>query len=330
MRAHGPIVMSGRIFTAVALMVMVASVCDETAAQSYPSRPVRMVAPYTPGSPNDVMARLLAQQLQSRLSQPFVVENKPGGATTIGSKAVAMAAPDGYTLLYSSSSLIIEPTLRRRSDYDPQKDFAPIAFVARSALMLTVGTHVPASSPGELIVHAKANPRMLSLGFAQGTASQLIGELFNRKYGLEIISVPYKGGALAIPDLLGGRIHVYWPTPATVLPLIREGKLRALAISSPERHSDLPDVPTMDELNFGELAFETWSGLWGPAGLPGEIAERLNAATAESLRSSEMTESMRKLGFQTRVESVTAFKAFITNEIVRWERVVKGSGFALE
>ena len=180
--------------------------------QGFPSKPVRIIVPYTPGSPNDVVARLLAQQLQVKLGQPVVVENKSGGGTTIGSKAAAAAPADGYTLLFASSALVIEPILTKQIEYDPQKDFTPAAFVARTSLLLTVNAQVPANSVEEFVAYAKANPGKLSLGFAQGTVSQLVAEYFNHLYGLDITSVPYRGGALVIPDMLGGRIHVYWPT----------------------------------------------------------------------------------------------------------------------
>jgi tripartite-type tricarboxylate transporter receptor subunit TctC len=189
--------------------------------QGFPSKPIRIIVPYTPGSPNDVMARLLAQHLQGRLGPAIVVDNKPGGGTTIGSKAAAAAAPDGHTLLFASSALIIEPILSMQTEYDPQKDFTPIAFVMRTSCILTINAQLPAHSVKEFVAYARAHPGKLSLGFAQGTVSQLIAEYFNRLHRLDITSVPYRGGALVVPDLLGGRIHIYWPTPATVLPQAR-------------------------------------------------------------------------------------------------------------
>ena len=294
--------------------------------QGFPGKPVRIIVPYTPGSPNDVMARLLAQQLQGKLGQPVVIDNKPGGGTTIGSKIATVAPADGYTLLFASSALVIEPILTKQMEYDPQKDFTPIAFIARTACMLTVNAQVPANSVGEFVVYAKANPGKLSLGFAQGTVSQFLAEYFNRLHGLDITSVPYRGGALVIPDMLGGRIHVYWPTPATVLPLIREGRIKALAISSQERNPDLPDVPTMRELGLDELALEFWAGMWAPAATPADVVDKLNAATNAALQSPEMMASMKKLGFELRIGSARDFAAFVAAEIPRWTAVVKASG----
>jgi tripartite-type tricarboxylate transporter receptor subunit TctC len=314
------------IFVAAIALLALAGRPEPATAQAYPNRTVRIIAPYTPGSVNDVMARLLAQQLQAKLGQPVVIENKPGGGTAIGTKAAASAPPDGYTLLFSSSSLVIDPALNKRTEYDPQKDFTPVAFIARNFCLLTISTSVPANSLQEFVAYAKANPGKLSLGFAQGTVSQLVGEYFNRMHGLDITSVPYKGGALVVPDMLGGRVHVYWPTPATVLPLVREGKIKALAISTSERTSDLPDVPTLKELGMGERSLETWAGVWAPAGTPAEIAGILNTAINEGLQSPEMIASMKKLGFETRIGSSQDFANFIAAEIPRWAAVVKASG----
>jgi len=310
----------------IAAVAALSLVGEAAAADGFPSKPIRIIVPYTPGSPNDVMARLLAQHLQAKLGQAAVIDNKPGGGTTIGSKVAAAAPADGYTLLFASSALVIEPIMTKQIEYDPQKDFAPIAFVARTSLLLTINEQVPANSVEEFVVYAKANPGKLSLGFAQGTVSQLAAEYFNRLHRLDITSVPYRGGALVIPDMLGGRIHIYWPSPATVLPLIRAGRIKALATSSPERVSDLPDVPTMKELGLDQLSLEFWDGVWAPAGIPADIVEKLNAAINAALQSPEMVASMKQLGFESRIGSPQDFAAFVAAEIPRWTAVVKASG----
>jgi tripartite-type tricarboxylate transporter receptor subunit TctC len=229
-------------------------------------------------------------------------------------------------LLFASSALVIEPILTKQIEYDPQKDFTPVAFIARTSLLLTINAQVPANSVKEFVAYAQANPGKLSLGFAQGTVSQLIAEYFNRLHGLDITSVPYRGGALVIPDMLGGRIHVYWPAPATVLPLIREDRIKALATSSPERNADLPDVPTMKELGLDELSLEFWAGMWAPAATSPDIVDKLNAAINEALQSPEMIASMKKLGFEYRIGSPQDFADFVAAEIPRWTAVVKASG----
>lgn len=295
-------------------------------AQSYPARVIKIVLPFTPGSPNDVMARLLTQHLQPRLGQALVVENKPGGGTTIGSKAVATAEPDGYTLLFISSALVIDPALNKKLDYDPRKDFAPIASINTTSWVLAIHPSLPAKNVAEFVAYTKANPSKVSFGFAQGTASQLVGERFKQLTGADILSVPYKGGAAAMPDFLGGRIQMLLPTPATTLPLIREGKLRAIAITSAARSPDLPDVPTMIEAKLPSLTLDFWAGILAPAGTPAEIIDKLNAAINDALRSPEMKESMKRLGFDAKIGSPQDFSTFIAEELPRWAEIVKSTG----
>jgi tripartite-type tricarboxylate transporter receptor subunit TctC len=296
------------------------------AQQNYPDRPIKLIVPFPPGGPIDTMARLMGQELSARVGT-VVVENRPGAGSTMGTKSVAAADPDGYTLLFGSSgSLAVAPALYSSLGIDPLKVFTPVATVALLPHVFVVNLDVPAKTIGEFVTYAKANPGKLSVGFAQGTVSQLLAEYFNHRHGLDITSVPYRGGALVIPDMLGGRIHVYWPTPATVLPLIREGKIKALAISSPQRNPDLPDVPTMKELGLDELTLEFWAGMWAPAGVPADVVEKLNAAVNEALQSSEMIASLKKLGFESRIASSQDFAAFVAAEIPRWTAVVKASG----
>jgi len=299
-------------------------------APAYPGKLVKIIAPYTAGSPNDVMARLLAQSLQTSLGQPIVVENRPGGGTSIGTKAVAAANPDGYTLLFVSSSLVIDPAMNRKLDYDPRKDFAPVATVMTTPWLLVVAPDLPARSVREFVAYAKAHPGELRFGFAQGTASQLVGEQFKILTGTDIVSVPYKGGAAAVPDFLGGRIHVLVPTPATTMALIREGRMRPLAITSATRSADLPEVPTMIESGLPALTLDFWAGMLAPAGTPADIVDRLNTAINDSLRSPEMKTSMTKLGFEAKIGSPADFAALIASELPRWAEIVKSSGMKVE
>ncbi len=299
---------------------------DAGHAQSYPGRLIKIVAPYIPGSPNDMMARLLAQHLQASLAQPIIIDNRPGGGTTIGTKAVATAAPDGYTLLFSSSSFILDSVLNKKADYDPRKDFAPIATVTTSPWLLVVSPDLPVGSAQEFIAYARANPGKVNFGFAQGTASQLVGERFKVLTGTDIVNVPYKGGAAAMPDFFGGRIQMLLPTPSTALAFIREGRMRALAITSAARSADLPDVPTMIEVGLPELTLDFWAGLLAPAGTPADVIDKLNAAVNEGLRSPEMKASMAKLGFEAKIGTPQEFAAFIAEELPRWTEIAKSSG----
>src|SRR5438552_3121262 len=258
-----------------ALIVALVAITAATAASAadYPTRPIRMIAPFTPGSPVDVVARLLAQHLSTELKQSVVVENRPGAGTTIGMKAAALAEPDGYTLLFQSSSLVVAPAMYKNLDYDPLKSFAPVANVAWGSWGKVVPTALQVRSPQELIAYAKAHPGTLNFGFGQGTAPQLVGEWFNKTNGLQIASVPYKGGMQAITDMLGGTIQLNIGTASTLLPLIREGKIRAIAQWGKSRETDLPDVPTMIESGFPGLSLGFWAGLWAPAGTPRPIVD---------------------------------------------------------
>jgi len=299
------------------------------AAQDYPVRPIKMIAPFTPGSPVDVVARLLAQHLSIQLGQNVVVENRPGGGTTIGMKAASLAAPDGYTLLFQSSSLVVAPAMYRNLDYDPIKAFAPVANVAWGSWVTVVPPSLPVRSPKELIAHARAHPGALNFGFGQGTAPQLVGEWFHKSNGLQIASVPYKGGMQAVTDMLGGTIHINIGTLATLLPLIREGKLRAIAVWGQTREPDLPEVPTMIESGFPGVALGFWVGLWAPSGTPTNVIGRLNRAANAALDSAEMRASMRRLGVEPRIGSPEEFAAFIADQAPKWAEIVKASGVAI-
>jgi tripartite-type tricarboxylate transporter receptor subunit TctC len=295
-------------------------------AQTYPTRPIKVITPYTPGSPNDVMARLLAQQLQERLGQPLVIDNRPGGGTAIGTRAAAVADPDGYTLLFSSSSVVIDPLLNGKTDYDPRREFAPVATVATTSWVVAILPTLPATTLAEFIAYVKANPGKISLGVAQRTAAQLLGERFKALTGTDILTVPYKGGAAALPDFLGGRIQMLLPTPSTTLSYFRDGRMRALAITSKARSRDLPDVPTMAEAGLPDLTLDFWAGMLAPAGTPSEIVMRLNAAINRILASPDMQASMAKLGFDAKIGSPQDFSDFIAAEIPRWSEIVKSSG----
>ena len=309
------------------LSLLASSVVARSAlAAEYPTRPIRMIAPFTPGSPVDVVARLLAQHLSIQLKQSVVVENRPGAGTTIGMKAAALAEPDGYTLLFQSSSLVVAPAMYKNLDFDPLKSFTPVANVAWGSWVTVVPPQLAVRSPQELIAHAKAHPGTLNFGFGQGTAPQLVGEWFNKTNGLQIASVPYKGGMQAITDMLGGTIHVNIGTIATLLPLIREGKIRAIAQWGKSREADLPDVPTMIESGFPGLSLGFWVGLWAPAGTPAAIIDELNRAANAALGSAEMKTSMTRLGIAPSIGSVQDFAAFIADETPKWADIVRVAG----
>ena len=219
-------------------------------AQTYPSKLIKFVLPLSAGSPIDVIARIVAPALSSQLKQTVIVENRPGGGTTVGTRAVATAAPDGYTLLFASATHTLGPALIKNPGYDPLKDFAPIATVGSGSWVLVVAPSVPAQSVQELIAYAKANPGKLNWGFGRNAGPHLLGELFLLATGIDVNKVPYKSGADAVPDMLGGRVQMNFGTIENLAPLVQEGKLRALVVTGETRSPNLPDVPTMIEAGF--------------------------------------------------------------------------------
>lgn len=318
---------TGRTFVVIAALLTIFT--GPAAAQSYPSRVIKLILPYTPGSPNDVMARLLTQHLQTRLGQAIVIDNKPGGGTVIGTKAAAGAEPDGYTLLFISSALVIDPAMKGVA-YDPFKDFTPVAAVTTTSWLITVSPALPVKTVAEFVAYTKQHPGTVDFAATQGTAAILVAERFKQLSTADMLIVPYKGGAAALPDFLGGRIQVLNPTPSTSLPLIRDGKMRALMITSPARSAELPEVPTAREVGLPALTLEFWAGILAPAGTPPDIVGKLNAAINETLRSDEMKTSMAKLGFDAKLGSPQDFAKFITEETPRWTEIVKATGVKAE
>jgi tripartite-type tricarboxylate transporter receptor subunit TctC len=300
------------------------------AAQTYPSKPVKLVVPYTPGSPVDVLARVVTQHTATRLNGQFVIDNRPGAGTTIGTKAAAISDPDGYTLLMAATSFIISSSLYPNLDYDPIKSFAPVAMLATSPQVLVISTKVPAKTVQEFVAHAKANPGKLNFGFGLGTLPQILGESFKVVTGTDIVSIPYKGGAQAVTDMLGGTIDMNFGTQATLLPLIQQNRIRALAVTTETRAKDLPDVPTMQESGLPQLTLSFSAGILAPAGMPPAIVDKLNAAINEALKSPDLIAHMAKLGFDPKDWSPQQYAAFLAEEAKRWPPIIKSSGVKAE
>src|SRR5262245_16144563 len=308
------------------LAAFVALAPDAAAAQAYPAKPIKVIVPYTPGSPVDVLARIVTQQVSAQLGQTIVMENRPGAGTTIGTKMAATAEPDGYTLLIGATSFIISSTLYPNLDYDPVTSFAPVAMLAHAPQVLVIAPSVPALTVADFVAHAKANPGKLNFGFGLGTLPQILGETFKSVTGTDIASIPYKGGAQAITDLLGGRIDMNFGTTATLLPLIRQGRIRALAVTTQTRARDLPEVPTMIESGLPQLALTFSAGLLAPAGTPPAIVDKLNAEINAAMATPELAAGMAKLGFEPQIWTVADYAAFLAEEARRWPPLVKASG----
>jgi tripartite-type tricarboxylate transporter receptor subunit TctC len=295
-------------------------------AQPYPSKPVKIIAPFAPGGSADTLGRLIAQKLTEQLKESFVVENKPGAGGVLGSELVSNAPPDGYTLLVSGiASHVIAPQLPQGTPYDPLKDFTHIALLGGPPAVLAVTPSLPAKNLKEFIELAKTKP--LSYGSpGNGTQGQLVAELFKREAGIDLQHVPYKGAANAVSDLMGGHIPAVSTTLSTAASQIKAGKARALALSSSARLPDYPDVPTFAESGFPNIVGTVWFSLSGPAGLPPEIVERLNAEVRRALELSDVRARLRHDGIVPNRLDAKEFTAFVADELRRWGPVVRASG----
>jgi tripartite-type tricarboxylate transporter receptor subunit TctC len=305
------------------------SLSTSAQAQTYPSKPIKIVVPLTPGSPVDVVGRLVGQHLSAALKQPVIIENRPGAGATIGAKSVAISEPDGYTLLHTAANHVIAPAAFKNLTYDPMGDFAPVGATATSPFVVVLTPTLPIKNIPELIAYSKANPGKLNWGYGLGTSPHLIGEMFKHITKADIASIPYKGGAQAVADILGGQIHMNVGTTATVVPLVRSGKLRALAVIGEGRYRDLPDVPTMVESGV-PLAFTFWTGLLAPKGTPAEVMQKLNTTLNEVLQNPELKESMAKLGLDPKPGTPQDFADFLDAEKREWGNAVQITGVKIE
>ena len=294
---------------------------EQAAAQSYPDKPIKLVVPFVPGSPVDVLGRVVSQQLGARLGQSVVVDNRPGGGTSIATKAVAAAPADGYTLLMSGQTLAYLGLFYPDLGFDPMKAFAPVATLAGWSHVLVVTPTVPARTVAELVAHAKANPAKLTLGFGLGTSPQILGEYLN------LVSVPYRGGEQVRVDLLGGRIHINFAPVSNVLAMIRERQIRPLAVTGAARDPNLPDVPTMTESGYPQVGFhpDVWQAFVAPAATPSAVINRLNAEVNETLKSTEVKANLDRLGFDPMIMSPQEFAAFLAGQAQKWPPVIKAA-----
>ena len=311
-----------RVMIAAAAVLWALSAQFAAIAETYPSRPIKIIVPTPAGGPVDVMARLIANSLS--VGQPVFVENRPGAGNTIGSRQAATADPDGYTLMVSAASgLIMSPLIYKTAGYDASS-FAPIALIAETPQLLVVNPKVPFKSVAELVAYAKANPNKLnySTGGA-GTLPHLAAELFKRQTGTEIMHVPYKGGGPALMGVVAGEVQMTLDPVATSLQLIKDGRLRALAIAGPKRSPELPDVPTLIEAGYPNLTVGAWTALLAPKETPPEIVAKLNAATNAALRSEAMATALAKLGTEPRGGTPQALAEHMAREEKKWKPVVE-------
>jgi tripartite-type tricarboxylate transporter receptor subunit TctC len=301
-----------------------------TWAQSYPTRSVRLVVGAPPGGPTDILARLMGQWLQDRLGRPFVIDNRPGAGTNIGTEAVVKAAPDGYTLLLVPPPAAINATLYEKLNFNFIRDIEPVAGISRGSLVMEINPSVPAKTVPEFIAYAKANPSKINMGSpGNGTSSHVAGELFKMMAGLNMVHVPYRGEAPALTDLLGGQVQVMFPTAIASVQYLRAGKLRALAVTTATRSDAMPDIPTVSEFVPGfEASF--WSGIGAPRNTPADIIGKLNREINVGLADPKIKEQLSGLGGIPMPMTPADFGKLIADETEKWAKVVKFAGIKPE
>ena len=298
-----------------------------SAAESYPSRPVRFIVPFPPGGGNDIVGRIVAQKLAEGLGQQVVVDNRGGAGGTIGTDITAKAAPDGYTMLVNNISLAVNHTLFRKLPYDTLRDLAPVSLVGRQPNIVVVHPGLAAKSMRELIELARAKPGQLNYGSGgNGTASHLATEMLKLMTRTDLVHVPYKGLGPALTDLIGGRLELIISTLASALPQMKTGKLRPLAVTTARRSSFFPEVPTMQEAGVNGYEFSTWYGLLVPAGTPQAIVDRLNQEARKAVASPALKEQFISQGLEPAASGSQEFGAYLKSEVAKWGRVIKASG----
>jgi tripartite-type tricarboxylate transporter receptor subunit TctC len=300
-------------------------------AQIYPSRPITLIVPFAVGGSNDIVGRTIGKKLADAWGQPVVVENRSGAGGMIGTSAVAAAPPDGYTLLLVSSTFTINPAIRKSMPFDTIKDFTPVAFIARSPLLLTASNELPVKSAKELLALAASKPgRITYASSGPGSINQIAAELIALSSGVKLTHVPYRGGAPALNDLIGGHVDVYVSSLPQVLQLAQSGQARALAVTSAKRTALLPDVPTLDES--GIVGFDLWSwwGIVGPAGMPANVVNALNSEIGKILTSPELSRVLSNEGAEAETMTPQQFGDLMRSETERWIKVARKANISID
>ena len=311
-------------------LLLLAGACAgmHAAAQSYPDKPIRMISPYAAGGGSDTLARILGQKLYEAWGQPVVVDNRPGAAGSIGAETVARATPDGYTLLVTPSAVLtINPHIYSHLRYDAFRDFAPVTMTTNSPYFLVVHPKIPAANIRELIAHAKANPGKMNYSSSgNGSSTHLAGVLFNNMARVQIVHIPYRGAAPAIVDLLAGSIQMRFSSVVPVLPHVKSGRLRGLAISSAKRYGPLPDTPTIAESGLPGYAVESFYAVMVPAGTPRAIIARINAEMVRNLRGADVAAHMAADGAEVIGSTADELARALREDFARWAKPVRDSG----
>jgi tripartite-type tricarboxylate transporter receptor subunit TctC len=300
----------------------------QASAETFPSRLIRIISPFSAGSPPDAFGRLVAQQMSGKLGQSVVVENRPGAGTTIGTKAGAMADPDGYTLVQVNAALSYAPVLYPNPGYDPVKSFTPVALLASWTHVLVAHPSVAANTLQELIAYAKTNPGKLNIGSPLGNPPHVLAEMLRMETGADINDVPYRQAPQMIADLVAGRLQLHFSAGEPVASMIRDGKMKTYASTGAAREPSLPNVPTMAEAGLPQLTMSPsdWTGLLAPAGTPPDVVAKLSAAANDAVNSPEVQAMLNKLGWQAQKSTPQEFMTFVAADAGKWPRIVKAAG----
>jgi tripartite-type tricarboxylate transporter receptor subunit TctC len=311
-------------------IVAVACVPGAVMAQTYPSKPIRLVVPYSPGGGADNAARILAARLTTTLGQTVVIDNRPGGSGMIGAQAVAQAAPDGYTVLYDASAFAVNPALRKMA-FDPAKDLVPVSLAVTVPNIFVVSPSAPYKTVQEFVDYARKHPGEVTYAsYGAGSAAHLIGELLKNQAGIDLLHVPYKGGAPALTDLMGGQVNSYFANAASAMSYVKSGKLRALAVTSAKHMPAMPDVPTLAESGFKNFEVLEWNGFFVPKGTSKEVVDRLFKEIQSATTDPATRQKLQGLGVDPVGSSPEAFSKFVQAEMSRWAALVKSNNITVD
>jgi tripartite-type tricarboxylate transporter receptor subunit TctC len=320
-----------KIVVFVLLATATAAHVHELAAQTYPTKPMRLIVPFAAGGPNDVIGRLIAQKVGEQMGQPMVIENRPGAGGAVGTAFVATAPADGYTLLISgTSSLAINPSLYKKLPYDPLGDFTPVSLVGTAPSLLVMHPSVPVKSVKDLITFAKARPGQLNYASGGiGSTPHLAGELLNRMANVNLVHVPFKGGGPALTGVMSGQVELFMGGMSAAMPPVKNGRLRGIAVTSPKRSQFMPDVPALAETLPG-YDVVNWYAIFAPAGTPKQIIDRLNAEIVKAMATPEMRKRFADLATDAETSTPEQLGAYHRSEIKKWAQVVKDAGITPE
>jgi len=309
------------------LLALCLVLASSASAEDFPSKPIRLIVPFPPGGPNDIIARVVGQRMSEICKQPVLIDNRGGQAGVLGTDAVAKAAPDGYTIAITSASSLAISTTMEKIAYDPQKDLAPVTLVASVPEMLVVAGNVPARNMAELVALAKAQPGKLNFASAGvGGLPHLAGELFKLTAKIDIVHVPYRGAAPAINDLLGQQVQMTFLDLPVILPQIKAGNLYPIALGAKQRATQAPDVPTTAEVGMPDLLIENWYGMVAPAATPPEVIAKLHRITTEAMSDPQVKEKLGDQGLTMVPQTPDEFRAYIVSETKKWAKVIKDAG----